>query len=49
VNKENGVKIHNVNAIRLLSKFDKEKIILHVYFSIKKDEELLEILYLSNT
>jgi hypothetical protein len=42
VNKEKGVKLHNVNAIGLLSKFDKEKRILHVYFSIKKDETLTE-------
>jgi hypothetical protein len=42
VNKEKGVKLHNVNAIGLLSKFDKEKRIIHVYFSIKKDETLTE-------
>jgi hypothetical protein len=42
VNKENGVKIHNVNAIGLFSKFDEEKRILHIYFSIKKDEVLKE-------
>jgi hypothetical protein len=42
VNKENGVKLHNVNAIGLLSKFDKGKRIIHVYFSIKKDETLME-------
>ncbi|MDR1398973.1 MAG: hypothetical protein LBJ41_03515 [Treponema sp.] len=42
VNKENGVKLHNVNGIGLLSKFDKRKHIIHVYFSIKKDEVLRE-------
>jgi hypothetical protein len=42
VNEENGVKIHNVNAIGLFSKFDKERRILHVYFSLKKDEILNE-------
>jgi hypothetical protein len=42
VNKENGVKLHNVNAIGLLSKFDKGKRIIHVYFSIRKDEILME-------
>jgi hypothetical protein len=42
VNKENGVKLHNVNAIGLLSKFDKEKRIIHVYFSINRDEILTE-------
>jgi len=42
VNKENGVKLHNVNAIGLLSKFAGEKRIIHVYFSLKKDEILEE-------
>jgi hypothetical protein len=42
VNKENGVKIHDDNAIGLFSKFDKERRILHIYFSIRKDEILKE-------
>jgi hypothetical protein len=36
VAKENGIKLHNVNSIGLLSKFDGDKRTLHVYFSIKK-------------
>jgi putative sterol carrier protein len=42
VDKENGKILHNVNAIGLHSKFNGEKRILHVYFSIKKDEILNE-------
>jgi len=42
VTNENGIKLHNVNTIGLLSKFEGEKGILHVYFSIKKGEILEE-------
>lgn len=42
VNKDNGVKLHNVNGIGLFSKFEKERRILHVYFSLKKDDVLTE-------
>jgi hypothetical protein len=42
VAKENGIKLHNVNSIGLLSKFDGDKRTLHVYFSIKKGEILEE-------
>jgi putative sterol carrier protein len=40
VDNKNGVKAHGVNAIGLLSNY--EKGILHVYFSIKKNERLYE-------
>jgi hypothetical protein len=40
VDSRNGVKAHNVNAIGLHSNY--EKGILHVYFSIKKNERLYE-------
>jgi hypothetical protein len=42
VKKENGKKLHDVNGIGLLSKYEKGKRILHVYFSIQKDEVLEE-------
>jgi len=42
VAKENCIKLHNVNSIGLLSKFDGDKRTLHVYFAIKKDEILEE-------
>jgi len=42
VAKENGIKLHNVNSIGLLSKFEGDKRVLHVYFAIKKGEILEE-------
>ena len=42
VTDENGIKLHNVNTIGLLSKFEGDKRVLHVYFAIKKGEILEE-------